>query len=322
MHLPPLAAFGKAPGMGDFLRVGSAGRAGECFDEWIQQGLAHAEGKRGPAWAEAYGTGAPWAFMYRPPRSAGVAGVQEGVVGVMQPSADSVGRRYPLVVCAAAPCRVPWPHVLPLAFGEFLDGAASVLLDPAAGASAAHMHAALARVPHPTLHYADLSARDYEVWAASTPLRQAWSVLYGGEQELAPAQAVYTIVEAVAPFRGEDAPETRLALRLPLGVGGAAAAAFWIDVVRRLSRSPLEVRTCFWSSDGRTGTMLLQLGTTPAGSLGELWAPDANSEQVCELTAYSGADSRALLARVAPGVADVMQAPGALVSDFLARLGA
>lgn len=317
MIAPPIAAFGKTPGMGDFLRVGSAGRAGECFDEWIQQGLAQAEARRGPGWTEAYGNGAPWAFIFRPPRSVGT----QGLVGVMQPSVDSVGRRYPLVVCAAAPCRVPWPHVLPLAFGDFLDGAVSVLLDPAARTSAAHMHAALARVPPPALHHADLSARDYEVWAASTPLRQAWSILYG-EPDLAPAQAVYTIAEAVAPFRGEDAPETRLALRLPLGAGGAAAAAFWIDLVRRLSRSVSEVRSCFWSADGRTGTMLLQLGTTPPSSLGELWSPDANSEQVCELTVSSGADSRASLARVAPAVADVMQAPGALVTDFVARLGA
>lgn len=315
-----LAAFGKAPGMGDFLRVGSAGRAGDSFDEWIQQGLGHAEAKRGPGWAEAYGSGGAWAFIYRPPRS---AGTQEGLVGVMGPSVDAVGRRYPLVVCtnALAACGVPWPHVLPLAFGDFLDGAAGVLLDPGASASAVGMQAALGRVAPPALRDADWSARDYEVWASSTPLAQAWSILYG-EDVLSPVHAVYTIAEAVAPFRGVEAPETRLSLRLPLGAAGGAAAAFWIDIVRRLARSPREVRTCFWSSDGRTGTLLVQLGTTPAASLGELWAPDANSEHVCELTAPSAEDSRARLAQVAPHVAEAMQARGVVVGQFLASLGA
>lgn len=329
LAVPRVAAFGKTPGMGDFLRVGSAGRAGECFDEWIQQGIAHAEARRVPGWVDAYGSGAPWAFIYRPPRS---AGTPEGLVGVVGPSTDSVGRRYPLVVCAAAlsACRVPWPHVLPLAFGDFLDGAANVLLDPRAGASGAEMSAALGRVVPPVLRDADWSAREYEVWASSTPLRQAWSIFYG-DDAVSPAHAVYTIIEAVAPFRGEEAPETRLALRLPLGAAGAAAAAFWIDIVRRLSRSPREVRSCFWSTDGRTGTMLVQLGTTPAATFGELWAPDTNSEQVCDLTASPPSDPRALLARTAPGVAEVMDAGaaggggggggGALVRDFLERLG-
>jgi type VI secretion system ImpM family protein len=315
---PLSVAFGKTPKMGDFLRVGSAGRAGECLDEWIQQGMAVAEAKRGPGWAPAYAAGAPWAFIFRPPRS---ANVPEGLVGVMKPSVDAVGRRFPLVVCAPAlsRCVAPWPHVLPMVLGDYLDAAATVLLESDSVTSVADMQAALRRVPRPMVDDAEPMAREYEAWAASTPLQTAWAVIYG-EHGLAVHSAMHTIVEAVAPFRGEEAPQTKLSLRLPLGGGGVAAAALWIDIVRQLARSLAEVRTCFWSSDGQGGSLVVQLGSTPPSTLAELWAPDPGSEYMCDLTLPSSVDVGRMLNRLPPHIAEVLQSPQALVQDLLGRL--
>lgn len=311
-------AFGKIPKMGDFLRVGQVGRGGESLHDWIEQGMASAEGKRGAAWATAYAAGAPWAFLFRPPPS---ANAPEALVGVMKPSVDAVGRKFPLVVFAPALPRpvAPWPHVLPMVFGDFLDAAATVLLASDSLTSAADMQNALRSVPAPVIGDAEPTAREYEAWTAATPLQHAWAVIYGGSGEAA-HRAIHTIVEAVAPFRGEVAPQTKLSLRLPLGAGGAAACALWIDIVRQLARSLSEVRTCFWHTDGVTGSLIIQLGTTPASSLGELWAPDTGSDFMCDLTVPASVDVGRMLGRLPPPIAEVLQAPQALVQDFLARL--
>jgi type VI secretion system protein ImpM len=320
-HASPLsvAVFGKTPRMGDFLRVGSGGAAGEALEQWVEQGLAMAEAKRGSAWPSIYAAGATYAFIFRPPRA---SGAKEALVGVIKPSVDSVGRRFPLVVYSSALPRpnVPWPHVLPIALGDFFDAAATLLLEADSVTGIADMQAALRGVPMPHLADAERSAQEYESWAASTLLTHAWSVVYGGDQAMSVPRAVHTISEAVAPFRGEESPSTKLGLRLPLGPGGIAAATFWLDTVRRLARTPAEVRTSFWCFDGTSGCALVQLGDTPAASLAELWSPDTNSEYLCDLTMPTSVDVGRFLNRLPPHVAEALQSPNALVRDFLDRL--
>jgi hypothetical protein len=207
-----------------------------------------------------------------------------------------------------------------MGFGEFLDRAATVLLESDSITGVAEMQNALLRIPEPTPGDAQPSAHEYEAWAASTPLLNAWAVIYGPGDYVSPPRAIHTIGEALAPFRGEEAPNTKLSLRLPLGAGGVAAAAFWIDVIRQIARSLAEVRTCFWSVGGQTGSIIVQLGNTPPSTLGELWAPDPNSETMCDLTTPASVDVTRFMTRLPPHVAHVMQSPQAGVRDLLARL--
>lgn len=315
----PVAVFGKTPRMGDFLRVGSGGPAGEALEQWVEQGLGLAEAKRGSAWPGIYSAGATYAFVFRPPRA---SASRETLVGVIKPSVDAVGRRFPLVVYAPVMPRpsVPWPHILPIALGDFYDAAATLLMEADSVTGIADMQTALRRVPTPHLADADRSAQEYEAWSTTTPLGHAWSVVYGGDQAMSVPRAVHTISEAVAPFRGEESPATKLGLRLPLGPGGIAAASFWLDTVRRLARSPAEVRTCFWCFDGASGCAIVQLGDTPASTLGELWSPDANSDYLCNLTIPASVDVGRFLNKLPPHVAEALQSPNALVRDFLDRL--
>jgi type VI secretion system ImpM family protein len=320
-HSSPLqvAVFGKTPRMGDFLRVGSGGSAGAELEQWVEQGLGVAESKRNSAWPSSFAAGATYAFIFRPPRS---SNVKDALVGVIKPSKDAVGRRYPLVIYAPAIPRstVPWPHILPMALGDFFDTAATVLFEADTVSGAAEMQAAIKRVTHPNLADADRNAQEYEAWATTTPLEQAWNVVYGGEQSLAHFRAVHTIWEAIAPFRGDDMASTKVGLRLPLGPGGIAAATFWLDAVRRLARSPQQVRTTFWCFDGSSGTAIVQLGDTPASSLTELWLPDTNSEYLCDLTVPTSVDVGRFLTKLPPHVAESLQGSGVLVRDFLDRL--
>jgi type VI secretion system ImpM family protein len=314
----PVVVFGKTPRMGDFLRIGGRSPAGDALEQFVEQGLAAGEAKHRAAWPSAYAMGATYAFIFRPPRAAGTS---EALVGVIRPSVDAVGRRFPLVVYAPALPRsgVPWPHVLPMALGDFLDAAATLLLQSDYVGSIGEMQGGLSQLPFPQVQ-ADGNARDYEGWAAATPLLNAWGVIYGGESGLSAPKAIHTIAEAVGPFRGQESPATKLGLRLPLGAGGVAAAVFWLDVVRRLAKTPGEVRTCFWSFDGTTGCAIVQLGDTPGSTLAELWAPDVNSEYLCDLTVPSSVEVGRFLTRLPPHLSDALQVPHILVRDFLDRL--
>jgi type VI secretion system protein ImpM len=316
----PLIVFGKVPWMGDFLRVGTPGRAGEALEQWVEQGLGRADSRFGATWESAYARGSTHAFLFRSPRG---AGPRETLAGVIAPSNDAVGRSFPRMVYApvvSSRGEIAWPHVLPIALGEFFDAAAAALHGAALVTSQPELLDVLARVRPPRVDHVDTEAHEYAAWTASARLEQALSVVFGPERDRLAPRALHVIAEAVAPFRGEPAPATTLGLRLPLGSGGAAAAAFWLDVVRRLAGSPAEVRTSFWSFDGERGSVIVQLGETPASTLAELWAPDSDSETMCDLTEASSLDAGRLASDLPPPLASALQSGDTLVADFLDRL--
>ena len=90
-------AFGKMPALGDFFRI----RVGQDFvavwDAWVQGILVSARQVLGEAYDDCYMTAPVWRFLLPP----GTAGAQ-GVMGVLMPSVDRVGRQFPLTL--VGPC--------------------------------------------------------------------------------------------------------------------------------------------------------------------------------------------------------------------------
>lgn len=86
-------AFGKIPSVGDFFRINAPPGFSSIWDEWLQRCLvsgAHAYGSR---WDELYMSVPIWRFCLSP----GVAG-PGAILGVLMPSVDRVGRRFPLTL--------------------------------------------------------------------------------------------------------------------------------------------------------------------------------------------------------------------------------
>jgi len=315
-----VAAFGKIPRMGDFVRMRSTGEPLSSFEGWIVEAMASGEDRRGPQWASQYAAGSMYAFLFRAPKAAKATSV---LAGVLRPSQDAVGRKFPLVVCApiveTAISRAP--HLLPLVLGDFLEGATHALLSADAIASQQQFEDHVSRIPAPRFDAADHASNEYAQWTQMTPLHTAWSSIYGEPYPPAVLHALYTIIEAIAPFRGQEAPATPLSVKLPLGGGGVAAAAFWIDVVRSSARWRATVPTSFWHFDGASGSILIQLGETPTSSLVELWSPDPHSDHVCDLTLPTQVDQQKTLGRLPPPVAETLQRPDGLVMHLLEALG-
>ncbi|MEO9683006.1 MAG: type VI secretion system-associated protein TagF [Tateyamaria sp.] len=88
-------AFGKIPGMGDFLRVNLPSGFIQPWDTWLQTSLLDIRNQLGEGWNDAYLSAPIWRFTL----PAGLAGAQ-CVTGILMASVDRVGRQYPLTLAA------------------------------------------------------------------------------------------------------------------------------------------------------------------------------------------------------------------------------
>ena len=88
-------AFGKMPSVGDFFRLRVAPDFVQPWDDWLQRSMLTASQSLGQAWDSYYMSAPIWRFCLSP----GLAGPQK-MLGVLMPSVDRVGRRFPLTLVA------------------------------------------------------------------------------------------------------------------------------------------------------------------------------------------------------------------------------
>lgn len=78
--------FGKLPAHGDFVSRGIPPSERDMLDAWLSDEMRDARGRFGEEFEERFDTAPPWLFAHD----------DEG--GVLCPSVDSAGRRFPLLV--------------------------------------------------------------------------------------------------------------------------------------------------------------------------------------------------------------------------------
>jgi len=89
---------GKAPTRGDFLTLGVPGVFLDPWETLLARTLTEARGAAGDAWDRTFAETPVWRFLLGPGALS-----PAGVVGVMIPSRDRVGRAYPMVVLCGLP---------------------------------------------------------------------------------------------------------------------------------------------------------------------------------------------------------------------------
>ena len=110
------ALYGKLPNRADFVRVNAHHPAIVGLDELIQRTLERLSFSQG--WAESYDRCGPSSFQM-------VSGDQRHtLIGMLAPSHDQAGRRYPLMAAAISPSEVLAGHasIAPIAHEVFFDG--------------------------------------------------------------------------------------------------------------------------------------------------------------------------------------------------------
>lgn len=87
--------FGKLPAHGDFVQRGLPGSFTDTWDEWLQRAVHGSRELVGAPWLDFYLTSPIWRFVLSP----GVVD-EKAWAGVLVPSVDSVGRYFPVTLCA------------------------------------------------------------------------------------------------------------------------------------------------------------------------------------------------------------------------------
>lgn len=275
MSHTPIGLVGKLPASADFVRrrADSAGYA--ALYGWLLDGVQGGAAARGD-WLGQVPPGAVQAMCFRSPGNGGA------LVGALAPSADSAGRRFPIVAAAELLLDADLTE-----HGEVLP----LMLEPL-WAVTSQLVLELQEIDRTTLDAAELTAETdvdlstalgaYRRWTEELELGELIALVFADDGARA-AAAFALVEEAVMPYRGIENPDTPLSLRLPLGQAGGAAVCFWLDLVERLTGWKRTVPSFFWSHDGDSGALLLHLGRVAPAALIELWLPTGSCDQVCDL---------------------------------------
>jgi hypothetical protein len=173
------------------------------------------------------------------------------------------------------------PHVIPLAFGDFLERVHEAAADFAA-LSPAQLASRLVQLGPPSEEDVLRAAADYDAWCIQMPIGGAWSTVFADLPFERSQAAIESLRSATEAIRGVESPAQGLTLRLPLGQGGPGSASLWLDIVRRLCRWNATVPSAFWTVE--KGSLLLALGDAPPDVLPALWVRDPASPGVYDLT--------------------------------------
>lgn len=237
--------LGKLPLHGDFIRYNAGSPEVHELDHWIGEGIVHGYHELGSAWDRTFDAAPRAAFVYVSARS------RRMVAGLARPSVDKAGRRFPFLVYALleqgiSPADVPY---LPLALAPFLEKAGEVThwADTAINLNMFLGHFDSLRF-EPDLAEA---RRAFGRHVLVTGAQDFFAADFGSATD----QRVYAALQSVSEgpeLRGHNA----LAVRLPLA-GGAVAAAFWVELARRMTKAGTLPVLAWWSdAAGDTGARL------------------------------------------------------------------
>jgi hypothetical protein len=199
----------------------------------------------------------------------------QAVAGVMGPSRDSAGRVYPLIVAASLEFEAAVgarPEVAPLLLDSYWQ-ATIELLASLESAPLAPGDRRLEAATEPPFESAAAALDLYGRWIEETSAAEMCSLLDRSLDWLVSIAGRMATLAAVQP-----APPGACAVRVPLGQAGGSALCFWLDVVRRSTRSQSRVPTFFWSHDGDSGQAIVCLHPPGESVLAALWSHGAGDE--------------------------------------------
>jgi hypothetical protein len=208
---------------------------------------------------------------------------------------------------------------LPVAAERFVAEAVDVCRAAPSTKRASDILARVQELQPPDREECAAAAQDFLDWQAQEGIvATLWPRLFSSGAPGA-ERCLRHLIDTVVPMRTHGAIGTCRAVRLPLGGGGAAAASFWLDVVRALAQWSRTIPAVFWPAERSTGAVLIQLGEVPASSFAELWPGGTREPLVVDLTTdlLTAPEVPPLSAEVAR----ILVEPRARVRSFLDALG-
>ena len=278
MQAASLAAvcFGKLPTHGDFVRhhVGGpdGGRGLQALDTWLQRGLVQAHRRLGVGFEASFDAAPGICFVMDPPAGDHV------LAGVLRPSRDAAGRRYPFLVAVSIPRsrvdgrRLPsWP----LRYQAFFAEATALVADVVAQRLAdEHLPDRLAVLRDLFDHTPFLV--DYEYRLRQAQVWPLWGRAWGASEDGRKYVLLKNLSEGFAAARGW--PE-RLPLRFPYpSAAKAIDVSFWLETCWRLHGKPPAKPAFFWQEADADGALHVSLAHPPPALFSHLFTNEARDD--------------------------------------------
>ncbi|GIV60304.1 type VI secretion system-associated protein TagF [Rhodocaloribacter litoris] len=321
-----IAYFGKLPTHGDFVQRNAGGAALRALDAWLQKGLYVARRQLGARFEATYDAMPPFAFRYH---------TGDGLlVGVIHPSRDRVGRRYPFMVAFEVPEAEAGPAPVPetpLRYAAFFERAAQLArraaggdLEPALLAPAAERFGDLVdgRDARPAL----------ERFYRETPLPTLWEHLWGHADDSRKYILFKNLLDILLPLQRTVPTGFPLVLRFPLCADAGRrpfVVSFWTDVCLRLVDGPAAGSSAcpslFWTHPVSQETpnaphLLLTLRPPRAGSFALLVNPALDDDTLCDLESLGSRNAAQAALAIPARYGELLEADHLSLATFLDRL--
>ncbi|WP_321549657.1 type VI secretion system-associated protein TagF [Hyalangium rubrum] len=266
----PVALLGKAPCQGDFIRWNASDPVSQQFHRWLEEG--HEAVRRGNVLLPAE----PIHFLFT------MAGGRQGLMGMMAPSSDKVGRIFPLAVYVPADLASLAGHTAPLLPGshQAFFAAARQLLADAATLSADELNK---RVEALGAH-AEGDSGDAEDYRRKAQLAPASSLVKQFTSDGAAPGAQYyafrTFMTACSAEKGKEPSKPGVTLDCPFSEETGPYP--WVELARRLLQWRSTPPSLFWHY-GPSPRLLLSLGPPASSALMHLAKLDHSSRNLWPL---------------------------------------
>jgi type VI secretion system protein ImpM len=275
--------YGKHPDAGDFLRLNASGPELQRLDDWLSKAL-----DRSPRLLDNFehdyasvlsvsflfqrrGDSSPWSLL-----------------GVMAPSQDSSGRRFPLILFSQLDHQVAARHYPALPHEPFVMAAAR-LLQRRNALDRDQLLEEAQRLAPPDSRSLEAAREAHDQFLDQTGWIGAFSTIFGLAAPMQQGKAVGTLRKAVGALRA-DAPLPRFGIRCPLGVDPAGHSGMWLALVRRQLPAPAPP-DILWSPRS-----LLVYFTKPSPkALAALLDPQWQDDSLCDLATASAGEEQARL---------------------------
>ncbi len=293
---PLVGLYGKHPSCGDFIRHNCGGPELARLDGWLSAAID--TGRRLlPTWEQDYASVLAISFLLHPWDEA--AGPWS-LLGIVAPSQDNAGRRFPLVLFAQLERAQALQHYAALPHDPFLESATR-LFQRRNALGRDELLREVARLAPPdakSLQQAAAAQRDY---LTQTSFIAACATMFGLDAPAQQGKAVGTLRQVVASVRGGARP--RYGVRCPLGRDPAGNAGFWLELLRREARRPVQL-DLLWTAN----RLLIYFERAAPRALAALLSPGWQHDSIYDVCTATGGAEHARLPLTDCPLWDLLQA--------------
>lgn len=306
-------AFGKVPGIGDFVKAGMRCSVLDSLDQWIQDGLL--ESRRYGSIPEYNGIQERKGFIYSSPH------LPEILVGSLAMSHDRVGRRYPFFVAHATSQRGLDPRELPF-WTITWEGVVTSGAEIISKSEDAHDPAIIGRLIGDLSgmkNPADRMARHSHLLDLNkTTYGQFVNAVWPDQADTSMRHLFQRLLNVARPGRGAATPTLGLSFPLPEETDGINAVAVWLEIVRKLWPGRPEWPIVFWSIDpGENRRLIVFPQGAPRKAFGAVVGLFQDDRQVVPLDAIP---ERGMPPPIPPRYERLIERPDLPLAAFLAAL--